>query len=260
MGGEALLVEEEVFTVGQVAADAHVGIAGQGEPQVAHGGEEAVEGGAAVQPVVPAFVAAVAQHYFGARGEVAGHQAQPLVALRAAVGLGQHQPVVAGGADTQRDGQLLAADVARGVGHKAVVQVGVLLFELGQIFLAFALLAVVDDDDFELRIVLLKDGGQVAAQVLYFVVGTEDDRQGRQFLREMQFVASGLAAAQVDAVVEGEVVEGLDDEQDTGSGQQILFGSVECECFHLCFVLTDAQEYEFSGAPCTARPFFFLTS
>ena len=113
-----------------------------------------------------------------------------------------------------------------------MVQVGVLLFELGQIFLAFALLAVVDDDDFELRIVLLKDSGQVAAQVFHFVVGAEDDRQRRQFLCEVQFVASGLATAQVDAVVEGEVVEGLDDEQDAGSGQQVLFGSVECECFH----------------------------
>ena len=65
-----------------------------------------------MQPVAAAFVSAVAQHHFGARGEVAGHQAQPLVTLRTAVGFGHHQPVVAGGADAQRDGQLLAADIA----------------------------------------------------------------------------------------------------------------------------------------------------
>ena len=91
-----------------------------------------------------------------------------------------------------------------------MVKVGVAVLELGQIIFAFTLLAVIDDDDFELRIVLLEDSGQVAAQIFHFFVGADDDGQGRKFLCEVQFFAPCLTATQVDAVVEGEVVEGLD--------------------------------------------------
>lgn len=133
-----------------------------------------------------------------------------MVTLRTAVGFGHHQPIVAGSTDAQRDGQLLTADVARRVGYEAVVKVPVAVFELGQVVFAFALFTVVDDDDFELRIVLFEDGGQVAAQVFHFFVGADDDGQRGQLLCEVQVVAPGLAAAQVDAIVEGEVVEGLD--------------------------------------------------
>lgn len=58
---------------------------------------------------------------------------------------------------------------------------GIFLLEDGQVILALIGVAVVNDDDFKLGIVLLQHGAQVAAQILGFLAGADDDGYGGQF-------------------------------------------------------------------------------
>ena len=138
-----------------------------------------------------------------------------MVALGHAVGIGEHQPVIFAGLDSKRYGQLLAADVTGGIGYEAVVEMGIFLLEDGQVILALIGVAVVNDDDFKLGIVLLQHGAQVAAQILGFLAGADDDGYGGQFLGEVRVSLLHGTAARMNTVVETEVVDNLNKEQTT---------------------------------------------
>ena len=57
-----------------------------------------------------------------------------------------------------------------------MIQVRVLFPLQGQVVFAFVRVAIVDDDHFELRVILLQHSGQIAAQVFHFLTGIDDDR------------------------------------------------------------------------------------
>ncbi len=224
--GESFLLVEEFLPVGQVTPDAHVGAACQGKSQIAHGSEQVVECSPFVQPAFAALVAAVAQHHLGAWREVACHQSQPLVALGHAVSVGKHHPVIFAGLDSKHHGQFLAADVAGGLGHEAVVEMGIFLFEDGQVVLALVGVVVVDDDDFKFGVVLLQHGAQVAAQIFRFLADADDDGYGWQFLGEMRVSLFHGTAACMDTVVETEVVDNLNKEQATRRSEYDNFSRI----------------------------------
>lgn len=117
------------------------------------------------------------------------------------------------GLDSKCYGQLFAADVAGGIGHEAVVEMGISLFKDGQVILALIGVAVIDDDDFKLGIILLQHGSQVTAQILGFLAGADDDGYGGQFLGEVNVSLLHGTATHMNTVVETEVVDNLNEEQ-----------------------------------------------
>ena len=96
---EAVVAVEEFLAVGEVTPAAHVGVAAQGHRQVSEREQEVVEREVGKAESFVGCVAAVAQHDVGIGGEIAGHGAEPLVAGRTAIDLGEHEPIVAAGFD-----------------------------------------------------------------------------------------------------------------------------------------------------------------
>ena len=94
-----------------------------------------------------------------------------------------------------------------------MVEMGIFLFEDGQVVFALVSVAVVDDDDLKPGIVLLQHGVQVTLQIFGFLAGADDDGYGRQFLGEVRVSPLHGTAARMNAVVETEVVKDLDEEQ-----------------------------------------------
>ena len=210
---EPFVFVKQLLAVGKVTPDAHIRASGKRKAEVAHGSEQIVESYALVQPAFTAFIAAISQDNLRTRGEVACQQPQPLVALRAAVGFGEDEPVVFAGFHAEGGGKLLPADVAGRVGDKTVVEVRVFLFQQGEVIFAFVRVSVINDDNLKLRIILLQHSFQVTPQVFAFFTCADDDRHRRELLREVYIAALHGTAAQVDAVVQAKVIKGLNDKK-----------------------------------------------
>ena len=73
---------------------------------------------------------------------------------------------------------------------------------------------------FKLGIVLLQHGAQVAAQILGFLAGANDDGYGGQFLGEVRVSLLHGTAARMNTVVETEVVDNLNKEQTTRRSEE----------------------------------------
>ena len=57
-----------------------------------------------------------------------------------------------------------------------MIQVRVLFPLQSQVIFAFIRVAIIDDDHFELRVILFQHSRQITAQIFHFLAGIDDDR------------------------------------------------------------------------------------
>ena len=94
-----------------------------------------------------------------------------------------------------------------------MVEVRVFLFQQGEVIFAFVRIAVIDNDNLKLRIILFQYSGQIAAQVLGFFTGADDDRYRGELLGKVHIVSFHGTAAHVNTVVQTKVIKGLNDKK-----------------------------------------------
>ena len=161
--GKSFMSHEQTFAIGYIGRVATVGLMPSGPRQVLHLVEEVEENGFTGKQALVRHIVGISQYDLYAVVEMSGHSGKPMRRTRTAVRLGQQQPFVLGGLDTDGQRQAFMADMACTGRGEGMMQVGVFQFQGFQYVFRVVGRCVIHHDNFETLVFLFQYPGKVAA-------------------------------------------------------------------------------------------------
>ena len=183
---EALVPVEQLLAVGEVLPDAHVRVMRQSCGEVKQSVLQRVETHDAVERTLLVYQRTVADDDFGAGVVTVHHAAQPLLVDGHAVAVGEDDEVVFGRLDAHGKWEFLAIEEVKVLLELHRLHPRLVTLQVFQVFLGLVVGTVVHHDDFEVRVVLLEQGGNQLGEVFVGVAGTKHDGDRLQLLVELR--------------------------------------------------------------------------